>query len=111
MTRSRDHVDSISPRRARRELTAAWQHLVTAAGHGARQVGHTSHSHTKLARERTAAAAEAVRDGTRVAINSATVVAHQATGKVRDPLARHNSADKPAPARSAPPSPDGVPGD
>lgn len=174
MISSRDRVGSVSPRRTRRELVAAGEHLVSAARHGASQVSQTSRSQTKLARdrataaaialrgqsrtswrwlaagltaglvlgaaaaralaggagaaapastdrtadqtpaatatirERTGATAEAVRDATRVALNSAAVTAHQAAAKVRNTLAGHNSADKPAPTNTVPPSPDGA---
>lgn len=48
-------------RHARDELGAAWEHLLTAAEHSARQIGDTSRRRGTLARRRASAAAQALR--------------------------------------------------
>jgi hypothetical protein len=44
------------PRQAHRNVMASWDHLLSAAGHGARQVGQSSRRRARLARDRAEAA-------------------------------------------------------
>jgi hypothetical protein len=56
-----DHVLASYPQRARGELSAAWEHLLTAAHEGARQVGDTSRTRAALVRDRASLARLALR--------------------------------------------------
>jgi hypothetical protein len=47
-----DHVLGDHPQRARRDLTTSWDHLLSAAGHGAKHVGQTSRRRARIARDR-----------------------------------------------------------
>lgn len=51
MTRISDHVFGDRPQRARRELTTSWEHLLSAAGHGAKHVGRSSRRKARAARD------------------------------------------------------------
>jgi hypothetical protein len=56
MTQMFDHFLANHPQRARNDLVASWDHLVSAAGHGAKQVGQTSRRRATVARDRAEAA-------------------------------------------------------
>ena len=56
-----DYIPARYPQRARGELSAAWEHLLTAAHEGARQVGDASRTRAALARDRAALARLALR--------------------------------------------------
>lgn len=56
-----DRIPAHYPQRARTELSAAWEHLLTAAQEAARQVGDTSRTRGSVARERAALASLALR--------------------------------------------------
>jgi hypothetical protein len=56
MIRLPDQILARYPRRARTELSAAWEHLLNAAQYGARQVGGSSRRRVAVARERAALA-------------------------------------------------------
>ncbi|GAA4465946.1 hypothetical protein GCM10023170_076090 [Phytohabitans houttuyneae] len=56
-----DRLPSHYSKRARTELSAAWEHLLTAASEAARQVGDTSRTGGSVARERVALARLALR--------------------------------------------------
>ena len=56
MTQFSDRGFIDHPQRAPSELLASWDHLVSAAGHGARQVGQTSRRRARLAGDRAGAA-------------------------------------------------------
>jgi hypothetical protein len=51
-----EHVFGDHSQRARSDLAASWEHLVSAAGHGAKQVGESSRRRGRVARDRTEAA-------------------------------------------------------
>jgi hypothetical protein len=51
-----DYVPGHHRQQARRELAASWDHLINAAEHGARQVGHTSRRQGRITRDRVTAA-------------------------------------------------------
>ena len=52
MNRISDRVLGDHPQRARRELTSSWEHLLSAAGHGAKHVGQSSRRRARIARDR-----------------------------------------------------------
>jgi hypothetical protein len=52
MARITDHVLGDHPQRARRDLTTSWEHLLNAAGHGAKHVGQSSRRRARIARDR-----------------------------------------------------------
>jgi hypothetical protein len=56
-----DRIPAHYSQRARTELSAAWEHLLTAASEAARQVGDTSRTRRSVARERAALARLALR--------------------------------------------------
>jgi hypothetical protein len=52
MARITDHVLGDHTHRARRDLTTSWEHLLSAAGHGAKHVGQSSRRRARVARDR-----------------------------------------------------------
>jgi hypothetical protein len=52
MARISDHVLGDHPQRARRDLATSWDHLLSAAGHGAKHVGQSSRRRAEVARDR-----------------------------------------------------------
>lgn len=52
MARISDQVFGHDPQRARRDLTTSWEHLLSAAGHGAKHVGQSSRRRARIARDR-----------------------------------------------------------
>lgn len=52
MARISDYVFVDNPQRARRDLTTSWEHLLSAAGHGAKHVGQSSRRRARIARDR-----------------------------------------------------------
>jgi hypothetical protein len=56
MTLKSDRFFGDHPQQARRDLMASWDHLVGAAGHGAKQVRQSSRRRARLARDRAEAA-------------------------------------------------------
>lgn len=61
MIKQFDRLPAHYSQRARTELSAAWEHLLTAASEAARQVGDTSRTRGSVARERAALARLALR--------------------------------------------------
>lgn len=60
MTHISDRVFGDHPQRARNDLVTSWDHLVSAAGHGGKQVARTSRRRGRIGRERAGAARRAL---------------------------------------------------